>query len=220
MISIIIPAYNEKENIIPLYKAIVKNMSHVKEDYEMIIVDDGSTDNTLHTIKNITSKNIIAIPLPKNYGQSYALQKGIEAAKGSIIITMDADLQNDPKDIPLMLKELQDFDAVIGYRKDRNDSLMIKKVPSKIFNLLIRLMFNLKIHDCSCTFKAIKKEAALSLNLKPGYHRMIPILLHKKGFMIKEQEISHNPRKKGTPKYNSPKRFIQGLKNLFEIWLT
>ena len=217
MISIIIPAYNEEKNIAELHRRIKKAMKSVSSEYEIIIIDDGSTDNTQEEIRSIDDPHLISLNLPYNTGQSSALQKGLDFAKGDIIITMDADLQNDPKDIPLLIRNLKDCDAVIGYRKKRKDPFFTKKIPSKIYNLFIRMLFKANIHDCSCTLKAMEKKAAKSLRLEPGYHRLIPILLLNSGFRLKEVEVTHYKRHQGKPKHDSPKRFIEGIRNMVRL---
>lgn len=215
-LSVIIPVYNEADNILPLYLSLKKNISC--GNYEVIFVNDGSDDNTLENLKKLKDGHVRIISLGVNSGLSAALAAGFRAAKGKEIVTMDGDLQNDPSDIPQLLKGLEHYDVVCGWRYDRKDKFLTKCLPSKIFNLILIVLFNLSIHDSSCTLRAYKRDAAKSLNaLDKGYHRFIPVLLSIKGFKVGEIKVKHNPRKFGKAKYNSPLRLIQGLKTLLRI---
>jgi len=213
-ISVVIPAYNEEKNIPLLYNSLKKELEKIGKGYEIIFVNDGSTDNTQKVIDGIEDKKVRKLSFFKNNGLSYALQEGINITRGELVITLDADLQNDPRDIKTMLDNLDGYDAIVGFRKNREDSVFLKKIPSKIFNSMIGILFNKNIHDCSCTLKVMRKEAAKSIFLKKGYHRFIPILLLKNGFKLKEIKVNHNSRLYGKPKYNSPLRFFEGIKDI------
>lgn len=153
-----------------------------------------------------------------NFIKALSKNKGFNSAEGRILITLDGDLQNDPLDIPKLIKGLNNYDVVCGWRYNRKDSFLIKKLPSNIFNLIVSVLFGIKIHDSSCTLKAYKKHAINSiLPLKEGDHRFIPVLLFIKGYNIGEVKVEHNVRKYGEAKYNSPLRFLQGLKTMLRI---
>ena len=219
-LSVIIPVYNEEKNIFPLFNRLKNELYNIKKSYEIIFVDDGSTDNTFFNINKIKNenKNIIIIHSTKNQGLSSALNAGFKKASGKIIITMDGDLQNDPKDIKKLLKKLsKGYDVVCSWRYKREDSLLIKKVPSKVFNFLLRILFKLKIHDSSCTLRAYTKKSIKSLELLKGMHRFIPLILAKKGYKIGEVKVRHYLRKYGKAKYNSPKRFFKTINDLIKL---
>ena len=217
-LSVIIPVYNEEKNIFPLFNRLKKELKTIKKSYEIIFVDDGSTDKTFHKIKEIKDKNLKFIYHKKNLGLSAALSTGFKNTSGKIIVSMDGDMQNDPRDIKKLLKKLsKGYDVVCGWRYKRNDSLFVKNIPSKIFNLLIRFLFKLKIHDSSCTLRAYKRDSIKNLKLSEGMHRFIPLILAKKGYKIGEVKVRHYPRKHGKAKYNSPKRFFKGIADLVKL---
>jgi len=219
-LSVIIPVYNEEENIFPLFNKLKTELKNIKKAYEIIFVDDCSTDKTFFNIKRIKkeNKNIVIVHSIRNNGLSSALTTGFKKASGKIVITMDGDLQNDPKDIKKLLKKLfQGYDVVCGWRYKRKDSLFIKKLPSKIFNLLIRFLFKLKIHDSSCTLRIYTKKSIKNLELTRGRHRFIPIILAKEGYKIGEVKVRHHPRKHGKAKYNSSKRFFKVIGDLIKL---
>jgi len=219
-LSIIIPVYNEEKNIFPLLNRLKNELDSIKKPCEIIFVDDGSTDKTFFNIQKIKNKNtsLRAIHFSQNQGLSSALSAGFKKASGNIIITMDGDLQNDPRDIKKLLKTLsKGYDVVCGWRYKRKDSLFVKKIPSKIFNFLVRLLFKLKIHDSSCTLRVYKREPITYLKLEGGMHRFIPLILAKKGYKVGEVKVRHHPRKYGEAKYNSPKRFFRGVVDLIRL---
>lgn len=217
-LSILIPVYNEEDNIIPLYRSLKKNLSLVK-NYEIIFVNDGSTDNTLKNLRGIKDKSVKIINFDKNLGQSAALTTGFHATTGKKVITMDGDLQNNPLDIKKLLSKLdQGYDVVCGWRYERKDPSVTKRLPSYLFNIAIGVLFSVGIHDASCTLRAYKKGAAKALcYLKPGYHRFIPVLLSMKGFRVGEIRVKHNARLHGRAKYNSPLRFFEGMVTLVKM---
>jgi len=216
-LSIIIPVYNEEGNVLLLYESLKEELDKLGKSYEIIFVNDGSTDNTLKILNKMKNK-VRVVTIHQNKGLSHALSEGFKSASGNIVVTLDGDLQNDPSDIPALIKKLDCCDAVCGWRYDRKDSFLIKNLPSRIFNLIISAFFNIKIHDASCTLRAYKKNAARSLRfLKNGEHRIIPVLLSLKGFKVSELKVKHNARKSGKAKYNSPWRFVQGLKAIYQI---
>ena len=214
MISIVVPTYNEEKNVSILYENL---MDVLERNYEIIFVDDGSTDNTFNELQKLHEKNkkVKIIKFRKNFGQSATLKAGFDYSKGDIIITMDADLQNDPHDIPQLLEKIKDYDCISGWRCDRKDSVF-KKIPSKISNWLHRKLTGVDIHDSGCTLKAYKKEAIKNLELYGETHRYIPAMLSWQGYKIGEVKVTHHKRKYGKTKYNYT-RFPKGLLDLLFI---
>ncbi|MBE9491977.1 MAG: glycosyltransferase family 2 protein [Bacteroidetes bacterium] len=200
-LSIVICVYNEEPNIKPLTDWIFDSLQDI--EFELIYVNDGSTDNTVEEIKKINDPRIILIELNKNYGQSSALSAGIEEASGAYIVTMDGDLQNDPNDIPDMLKKAEDeeWDLVAGIRAIRKDDVFLRKIPSKIANFIIRNTTGVKMKDYGCTLKVFRSETAKNLNLYGELHRFIPILAYQDGATITQMNVKHHPRKYGKSKY-------------------
>ncbi len=222
LISIVIPLYNEKENIRPLIAALRKEMGVLKRKKyaaEAILVDDGSTDGTFKEImkERKKDKRFHAIKFRRNFGQTPAFSAGFAAAKGDVIVTMDGDLQNDPADIPLLLKELNNgYDAVSGWRFERKDAAIAKKLPSLFSNWLARKLTGLQIHDSGCSLKAYRRETLKGLRLFGEMHRFIPAILNTKGFRISEVKVRHYPRKYGETKYNFT-RLLKGFLDLLYI---
>ncbi len=206
LLSIIIPVYNEEGNIGLLTKAIEDALKGYS--YEIIYIDDYSTDNTRNDVKDMKNPNVVLIEMKKNYGQSSALQAGIDYAKGEFIITMDGDMQNDPSDIPNMLDLLikGDWDIVTGIRQKRKDSL-IRTFPSKIANYIIGKTTKLNIKDHGCALKIFTKETAKELKLYGELHRFITLLAHINGARITEVKVKHHSRKYGESKYGLGRTF-------------
>jgi glycosyltransferase involved in cell wall biosynthesis len=197
-------------------------MNETGEDFEVILINDGSTDETLNELKRKKGVSALSevriLNLSRNFGQTPALLAGFSKAEGDIIISMDGDLQNDPADIPKFLIKLNEgYDVVCGWRKDRKDSL-IKKVPSKFSNFLNRRLNNLNIHDSGCTFRAYIAEAAKSLNLTAEGHRYIPAILSYQGYKVSEIVVTHHPRIDGVTKYGSG-RLFRGFVDLISLKL-
>ena len=204
-ISIIIPVYNEEDSIELLVDKINSVGKEIESNtLEIILVDDGSTDKTKSIIKNLinNSSNIILISLVRNYGQTAALTAGIDRADGEIIITMDADLQNDPSDIPNLIEKLDEgYDVVNGWRKDRNDNYFSRILPSKFANWIISKISGVKLHDYGCTLKAYRKEILEDVRLYGEMHRFIPIYITWQGGRVVEVPVKHHPRIYGESKY-------------------
>ncbi len=202
LISIVIPIYNERENIEELYEKLKEALETLS--YEIIFVDDGSTDGSTEILKRIVlaDEKVTVIILRRNYGQTAAISAGFEAARGDIIITMDGDLQNDPEDIPTLLSKISEgYDVVSGWRKDRKDTLLRRKIPSKIANWLISKITGVHLHDYGCTLKAYRSEVLKDLNLYGELHRFIPALASINGAKVVEIPVRHHPRKRGKSKY-------------------
>ncbi|UZR99257.1 glycosyltransferase family 2 protein [Chondrinema litorale] len=206
-LSIVIPLMNEEDNIYPLITNVRKALKGF--DYELILVDDGSSDQTVSRIKAQADPNVKLLVFYKNYGQTTAMSAGIEAASGDYIITMDGDLQNDPTDIPVMLEKLmsEGWDVVAGRRLKRQDGMLLRKVPSKIANKLIQRLTGIKIHDYGCTLKIFTKDIAKDLGLYGELHRFIPVLAHLQGARITEMNVKHHARVHGTSKYGLGRTF-------------
>lgn len=217
-LSVVVPFYNEQENIAPLYNEVKRALSRLKKSYELIFVDDGSTDNSLERVKTLRRKDsrIRVIVLRGNFGQSAAINAGFSNSRGSIIVVMDADLQNDPDDIQKLLQKMQEgFDVVSGWRHERQDALS-KIIPSRISNWMHRKLTGLGIHDSGCSLKAYKKEAVQGLELYGEMHRYIPALIATRGFKIGEVKVRHRQRKHGKSKYGIS-RLLKGFLDLMYI---
>lgn len=208
LLSIVIPLYNEEENAVLLTQKIHESL--IGYNYQIIYIDDFSTDNTRKVVKKMNDDKVHLIELKKNYGQSLALAAGIDYAEGEYIITMDGDLQNDPSDIPLMLEYAinDEYDVVTGIRQKRKDSL-VKKIPSKIANFLVRRVTKMDIKDNGCALKVFTKDIAKELNLYGEMHRFITLLAHLEGAQIKQVPVKHHARNAGVSKY--------GLERVFKV---
>ena len=208
LLSIVVPLYNEEDNVVLLTQKIHESLSNY--NYQIVYVDDFSTDKTRKVVKDMADPKVHLIELKKNYGQSLALAAGIDYAAGEYIITMDGDLQNDPSDIPSMLEHAvnDDYDVVTGIRQKRKDSL-VKKIPSKIANFLVRRVTKLDIKDNGCALKVFTKDIAKGLNLYGEMHRFITLLAHLEGAQIKQVPVKHHARHAGVSKY--------GLERVFKV---
>lgn len=206
-LSVVISVYNEELNVIPLTEKIAEALKGI--DFEIVFIDDGSTDKTADNIKSVIGRNIKLIELRKNYGQSAALAAGIDHAKGDYIATLDGDLQNDPADILSMLQtiEEEDIDVVAGMRTNRKDGLVKRKIPSIVANWMIRRTTGLKMRDYGCSLRVFKSEIARELGLYGEMHRFIPLLLYLQGASIKQVPVRHHPRVHGKSKYGLGRTF-------------
>jgi dolichol-phosphate mannosyltransferase len=207
LLSIVIPVYNEKDNIKPMLDAISQALQNV--EHEVVLVDDGSDDGTPREIKNHALANTRMVVFSRNYGQTSAMAAGIEAAYGEFIATIDGDLQNDPADIPIMLEKLQTqgLDIVAGIRANRQDGRIMRKIPSKIANWVIRKTTNVNLSDYGCTLKVFRASVAKSIDLYGELHRFIPVLASMEGAKIAEMETRHHARKFGVSKYGIGRTF-------------
>jgi len=206
-LSLVIPVMNEEDNIKPLLEAVRDALQDF--DYEVILVDDGSTDATRRRIVEYGDDRTVLVELRKNYGQSTAMTAGIDHANGKYVALLDGDLQNDPTDIPFMVDLLkrEDWDVVAGNRKNRKDGMVLRKIPSKIANAMIRRMTGVYIKDYGCTLKIFKKEIAEDLGLYGELHRFIPVLAKLQGARITQVDVKHHPRKFGKSKYGIGRTF-------------
>ncbi len=215
VISVVVPVFNEEANVGPLHQELVDALRPLNQSFEIIFVDDASTDKTCETLKKLSPVKIIR--LRRQFGQSCALDAGIKNAKGKIIITLDGDGQNDPKDIPLLLNTLQDgWDVVCGWRFKRNDPFM-KRFISKGAKMLRRWLVMDDINDAGCTFRAYRRECFEDLELYAELHRMIPALLKWRGYKITDVKVNHRPRTAGKTKY-SWSRVFKGFMDMIYVW--
>lgn len=213
-LSIILPVYNEKDNLPPQYEKLITALSKLKRTYEIIFVDDGSTDGSRDVLRELAAKdkNIKLVLFRRNFGQTAAMSAGIEYATGKIILFMDADLQNDPEDIGKLADKIDEgYDVVSGWRKHRKDSLFIRKIPSWIANRLISRISGISLHDLGCSLKAYRSDVLKKISLYGEMHRFIPIHVSWVGANITEIPVNHHPRIHGKSKY--------GLKRIFKVIL-
>jgi len=220
-ISLVVPVYNEEENLPILIPEVTEVLQGLGTSYEMIFVDDGSTDGSRALLKRMIAQDprIRLLGFKKNCGETGAGAAGLKEARGKIVITMDADLQNDPKDIPKMLDYLKDYDMVSGWREKREDS-WIKRITSKIANGIRNCLSKESVRDSGCTFRTYKRECLQNLKLYKGMHRFMPTLVRMEGFRVIEIPISHRPRKFGVSKYNTWNRMWRAFIDLLAVrWM-
>lgn len=222
-LSIVLPVYNEEKNIEPLAKQIIQCLEQLKNPTEIIFIDDGSTDNSVKQMKSIQvefpTRTFRIIRLDRNYGLSTAMTAGFEAARGDVIVTLDADLQNDPADIPKLLEQLPKYDAALGWRVDRKDTL-VKKISSKIANFFRKKVLDDPIHDTGCSLKAYKATSIKRVKMFKGMHRFLGVLIAMEGGKITEVPVSHHPRKYGKSKYGFWNRLISPFLDLLAVrWM-
>lgn len=218
-VSVVIPVYNEAENIKDLYTELAKILSMATQKYEIIFVDDGSTDAGVSVLEKISSddKKVKAVILKRNFGQTAALVAGVVASQYDYILTMDGDLQNDPNDIPALMNKIDEgYDLVSGWRRKRKDPFFSRRLPSVIANRIISVMTGVRLHDHGCTLRVYKKNFLKNLNLYGEMHRFIPALVAIEGGRIAELAVRHHPRLKGRSKYGM-ERIFKVLLDLFVI---
>lgn len=221
-LSIIIPLLNEEESLIELSHWIAGVMASHGISYEIIFIDDGSTDNSWEIIRQLSESQpeIRGIRFLRNFGKSQALHAGFKAAQGALVATMDADLQDNPEEIPAMMQmiEAEGYDMVSGWKKKRYDSVLMKNLPSKLFNWAARKTSGVKLHDFNCGLKVFRKEVVKSIEVSGEMHRYIPVLAKNAGYRkIGEQVVQHQARKFGKTKFG-PDRFIKGFLDLITVW--
>jgi len=221
-LSIVIPLLNEEESLKELHDWIVSVMQSNHFLYEILFIDDGSTDTSWEVISNLTKENqaVKGIRFQRNFGKSQALHAGFKTAKGDVIITMDADLQDNPDEIPELYKMIHEegFDLVSGWKKKRYDSILFKNMPSKLFNWAARKTSRVKLHDFNCGLKAFNKRVVKNIEVSGEMHRYIPVLAKNAGFSnIGEKVVQHQARKYGKTKFGM-ERFINGFLDLITIW--
>jgi glycosyltransferase involved in cell wall biosynthesis len=218
---VVIPLLNEEESLKELYHQLRSVLSRMNTRYELLFIDDGSTDRSFQVLRDLkrNDRHIKIIRFRRNYGKSAALSVGFEKAQGSIVITMDADLQDDPAEIPSLKKHLEDgYDLVSGWKRKRRDP-MSKTVPSRLFNAVTALLTGIKIHDFNCGLKAYRREVVKSVKIYGELHRFVPVLAHWEGFRIGEMVVQHRPRKYGKTKFGI-RRFWRGFLDLLTALFT
>lgn len=209
-LSIVIPLYNEEDNVKQLHQNITDVLSKMKHQYEIILVDDGSSDSTIEKLKQLADSdpNTKAVCLRRNFGQTAAMMAGIDYSTGAIIIPMDGDLQNSPDDIPHLLEKIeQGYDVCSGWRKDRKDKKFSRRLPSQIANYIISKISGVKLHDYGCSLKAYRREVLKDVKLYGEMHRFIPIYASWSGAKITEIPVTHYPRIHGTSNYGIGRTF-------------
>ena len=204
-VSLVIPVFNEAENLAELYRELVDALEKSSRAFEVIFIDDGSADSSWTVLRSLQQKDgrIKLIRLRRNFGQTAALAAGFDYARSEIIISLDADLQNDPKDIPSLIRKIEEgYDIVNGWRRKRKDKFLSRRVPSIIANQLISRLTRVRLHDYGCTLKAFRSEVIKNIKLYGELHRFIPAIASQLGVRIAEVEVSHRPRKHGKSKYS------------------
>ncbi len=219
-LSLVIPVYNEQDNVPILYDAIGRAMNPVEKSWEVIFVNDGSSDASLDVLITLAKKDpeyVRVVDFRRNFGQTAAISAGIDHAQGEIIVLLDADLQNDPADIPRLLAKLDEgYDLVSGWRKDRKDNRLTRTIPSNIANGLISTVTGVHLHDYGCTLKAYRREVLGGFRLYGEMHRFIPVFAHSVGARITEIPVSHHPRRFGKANYGLD-RTVKVILDLFTV---
>jgi len=202
-VSVVIPLYNEEENVLELHARLKAVLDTIGYDYEILFIDDGSTDGTLALLQDIQSQDsrVVVLSLRRNFGQTAAFAAGFDYSRGEIIVTMDGDLQNDPQDIPKLVEMMKDNDLVSGWRKKRKDPFISRRLPSIMANWLISKVTGVNLHDYGCSLKAYKRDVIKNLKLYGEMHRFIPAVASWYGVRIAEVETMHHPRLRGKSKY-------------------
>jgi glycosyltransferase involved in cell wall biosynthesis len=222
-LSVVIPLLDEEESIRPLYSSLSDVLEELGKEYEVILIDDGSQDNSFNILESLHEENpqhISVIQFRRNFGKTAALTAGFKQARGDVIITMDADLQDDPAEIPDLLARLdEDYDLVAAWRYERQDPLS-KTLPSRIANLAVSVMTGLRLHDLNCGFKAYRREVVQDLKLYGELHRFIPVLAHWRGYRVGEEKVVHHPRQYGRSKYGFERLGRSFLDFLMVLFLT
>ena len=219
-LSLVVPVYNEKDNLSLLMEAIEAALAPIGKTWEVVFVDDGSKDGSLDVLTELAEKhpeNVRVVVFRRNFGQTAAIAAGIDHSEGDIIVLLDADMQNDPADIPMLLAKLEEgYDLVSGWRKDRKDNRFTRTIPSNMANGLISWATGVHLHDYGCTLKAYRREALEGFRLYGEMHRFIPVFAHSVGAKIAELPVRHHPRKFGVAKYGL-ERTVKVVLDLFTV---
>ena len=208
-ISMVIPLRDEELNVVPLHEELTRVLERMGVDYEIVLIDDGSDDRTFDRLRELQAHDprVRVIQFTRNFGQTAAFAAGFAHARGRFIVTLDGDLQNDPADIPRLLKLAQDHDIVSGWRKNRKDAFLTRHVPSVIANWLLGLVTGIRLHDNGCSLKVYRAEVVKPLKLRPGMHRYLPALASQLGGRVAEVAVNHRARRHGTSKYGLSRTF-------------
>jgi dolichol-phosphate mannosyltransferase len=220
-LSIVIPVYNERDNIAPLIDEVNAALRPLGRSYEILIVDDGSTDGSDQTLRDLrpTQPHLRVVTFARNAGQTAAMDAGFRRARGEIVVSLDADLQNDPGDIPHLLRELEGWDGVVGVRQNRCDGL-VRRASSRIANYVRNRLSDEDITDTGCSLKAYRRAALSRLVLYRGMHRFLPTLMRMEGFRVRETPVGHRPRRHGRSKYGIRNRLIPSFMDLLAVrWM-
>jgi glycosyltransferase involved in cell wall biosynthesis len=220
-VSVVIPVFNEEDNLKPLADELMAVLTTLNKAFEVLFIDDGSTDNSFQVLKALQQDHpsIKIIKFKKNYGQTSAFDAGIKAAQGEVIITMDADLQSDPRDIPRLLEKIGDYDAVCGWREKRNDNL-IRRLSSIVANGIRNKLSGETIRDVGCSLKAFRNVYAKKMKPFNGMHRFFPTLIKMEGGIVTEIPVNHRPRRFGASKYNIRSRIVRSFIDLMAVcWM-
>jgi glycosyltransferase involved in cell wall biosynthesis len=218
-VSVVVPLHNEAENVAPLYDELVAVLRRLDSPYEVVLVDDGSRDQTftrLTEVRGRDPRHVCIIRFTRNFGQTAAFAAGFAHARGRFIVTMDGDQQNDPTDIPRMLDLARTHDVVCGWRRNRKDAFLTRHVPSVVANRLIGLVSGVHLHDNGCSLKVFRADVVKPLRLSAGMHRYLPVLASRLGDRIAEVEVNHRPRRHGRSNYGLSRTFVV-LRDLFRI---
>jgi glycosyltransferase involved in cell wall biosynthesis len=218
-LSVVIPLFNEEQNVEPLHAELSRVLAAMGIAYEILIIDDGSTDATFETLRRIheADRHVRVVRFRRNFGQTAASAAGITVARGRLIVTCDGDLQNDPADIPRLVDVARTHDVVCGWRKDRKDDFLTRYIPSVLANRLISAVSGVRLHDIGCSLKVFRAEVVKPLKLKPGMHRYLPVLASQLGEgRVTEVVVHHRPRQFGTSKYGLSRTF-RVLGDLFKL---
>ncbi len=221
MVSVVVPAYNEEESLVPLTSAIVEVLRSLGKSYELLIVDDGSTDGTAAVLQSLAMKypELRVLRFRRNAGETAALDAGFKRARGEVVVSLDADLQNDPRDIPRLLEALKAYDVVCGVRQNRQDT-WLRRTSSRVANAIRRRILRDDFLDIGCTLRVYRRHCLAPLKLYAGMHRFLPVLLHLEGFRVGQIPVSHHPRKFGASKYNLRNRAWRALVDLLAVrWM-
>jgi glycosyltransferase involved in cell wall biosynthesis len=221
MISVVIPAYNEVESLRLLSDEVLETMRGIGQEFEVLFVDDGSRDGTRDLMRKLADEHpeVHFIGFRKNCGQTSAMAAGFKHARGDIIVTLDADMQNDPRDIPRLIEELERYDVACGWRRKRRDNL-VRRVSSRVANYVRNKLSNEQVVDVGCSLKAYKKRCVEDLKLFEGMHRFLPTLVKLEGYSVVEVPVSHRERKLGKTKYNIRNRIVKAFVDLLAVrWM-
>ncbi len=219
-ISVVIPIFNEEDSLPQLVEQLLAAMRPIEESFELVLVNDGSTDRSAEVLTRISSEvpELVCVLLRKNYGQTAAMAAGFDLSQGEIIVSLDGDLQNDPADIPLVVSRLREgFDLVSGWRYQRQDAAIQRKLPSRIANRLIGIVTGVRLHDYGCSLKAYRREVLSDMRLYGELHRFLPVLANIEGARITEVKVNHRARQYGNSKYGIDRTF-RVLMDLLTVW--